>query len=466
MPLPKVTPIIVAALPIPETLNADELFDYHKKIVYGLLDRRIHVVSYACDGTETERSVQCMFLQAADRVIRHTIKNPRPGCPDIVVIIGVYKGNWIIPIQDSKHGLKTLRNNLFSGARLLTLGSYTAIYRHISELAQEAGSPLYHRDVIKLDRQDDLAATRLFSAATMEFLSKHHPEYLGEIVYLFVFGELIDAYQNRSISLKERVTMVLRTQYFVDYWRAFLAEVGYSETQYFISREAADILTYLINGLIGLVIVYRDHYQGQYPLFPWLHSSETCEHVFGEARQIVKDFTMLDFYYMLTKLRIKLREAAFRSHTTSFKACAAGYCHTYSDAKGVDYSGLAQFPADESFDDAAAEAMDQCNSLMALLGLNPSHLQSLLAKESFKPVLPSIASWLPNSAQDDGDLSDNGSDDGMSVYGSEYDEGNELQRLMELAEDENLSVSNKDSQRLTQLACAYAAVMNNEMAQM
>lgn len=127
---------------------------------------------------------------------------------------------------------------------------------------------------------------------------------------------------------------------------------------------------------------------------------------------------------------------------------------------------MAQFTADESFDDAAAEAMDQCNSLMALLGLNPSHLQSLLAKESFKPVLPSIASWLPNSAQDDGDLSDNGSDDGMSEYGLEYDEGNELQRLMELAEDENLSVSNKDSQRLTQLACAYAAVMNNEMAQM
>lgn len=180
------------------------------------------------------------------------IKNPHPGCPNIVVIIGVYKGNWIIPIQDSKHGLKTLCNNLFSGARLLTLGSYTAIYQHISELAQEAGSHLYHQDVIKLDRQDDLAATCLFSAATMEFLSKHHPEYLGEIVYLFVFGELIDAYQNRSISLKERITMVLCTQYFVDYWQAFLAEVGYSETQYFILREAADILTYLINGLIGL----------------------------------------------------------------------------------------------------------------------------------------------------------------------------------------------------------------------
>ena len=151
MPLPKVAPIIVAALPIPETLNADDLFDYHKKIVYGLLDQQIHVVSYACDGTKTEHSVQHMFLQAANPVIHHTIKNPQPGCPDIIITIGVYKENWIVLIHDSKHGLKTLCNNLFSGAHLLTLGSYTAIYRPNCELAQEAGSPLYHPDVIKLD---------------------------------------------------------------------------------------------------------------------------------------------------------------------------------------------------------------------------------------------------------------------------------------------------------------------------
>jgi hypothetical protein len=127
--MPKVTPIIIAALPIPNSLKADDLLDYGKQILYGLLDRNIQVVSYACDGTEVERSVQRLFIKIADKVIRHVIKNPHKGCPDTEIIIGVFRGQPIIMIQDSKHGLKTFRNNLFSGAHLLALGSYTAIYR-------------------------------------------------------------------------------------------------------------------------------------------------------------------------------------------------------------------------------------------------------------------------------------------------------------------------------------------------
>ncbi|KAI0716262.1 hypothetical protein C8Q76DRAFT_568140, partial [Earliella scabrosa] len=60
-------------------------------------------------------------------------------------------------IQDPKHhdGAKTIRNNLFSGARLLTLVNHVALYSHVRELAFEADSPPYHRDVEKVDRQDD-----------------------------------------------------------------------------------------------------------------------------------------------------------------------------------------------------------------------------------------------------------------------------------------------------------------------
>ncbi|KAI0736593.1 hypothetical protein C8Q72DRAFT_800613 [Fomitopsis betulina] len=38
-------------------------------------------------------------------------------------------------IQDNKHGLKTARNNLFSGARLLVAGNYTMGNQDIHELA-------------------------------------------------------------------------------------------------------------------------------------------------------------------------------------------------------------------------------------------------------------------------------------------------------------------------------------------
>jgi hypothetical protein len=219
--MPKVAPIIVAAVPIPDDLNADQLLDYGKQILYGLLDKQVRVVSYACDGTEVKRSVQRLFIEIADRVIHHVIKNPRKGCPDTEVVIGVFRGQPIVMVQDSKHGLKTFHNNLFSGARLLTLANYTAIYCRIQELAYEAGTPLYHRDVHKLDRQDDNAAARLFSAVTIEFLIKHHLDYLGKIIYLFIFGELIDAYQNRALAHQERIKLVLRAR-----WRVGSSQIG------------------------------------------------------------------------------------------------------------------------------------------------------------------------------------------------------------------------------------------------
>ena len=110
------------------------------------------------------------------------------------------------------------------------------------------GSPLYHRDVVKLDRQDDNAATRLFSAKTLKFLASHHPDCIGVIVYLFVFGELVDAYQNRHITHSEWIKLVLRARFFLDSWEAYLSTCGYRKDRYFISREASDIIRIITEG--------------------------------------------------------------------------------------------------------------------------------------------------------------------------------------------------------------------------
>ena len=144
-------------------------------------------------------------------------------------------------MQDSKHGSKTYQNNLFSGARLLTLGNYTAIYAHICAIAFEDHTPLYHCDVEKLDRQDDNAAARLFSSNVLRFIVEHHLDYVGEIVYLVIHGELIDAYQSHHLSHAECIKMALCALYFHYGWCQFLAQAGYHESQHYISREAADI---------------------------------------------------------------------------------------------------------------------------------------------------------------------------------------------------------------------------------
>ncbi|KAJ7847920.1 hypothetical protein B0H14DRAFT_2211120, partial [Mycena olivaceomarginata] len=50
IPLPGITPLVVAAIPIRDNMTADELLGPLEEILYGLLDRNIRVISYACDG--------------------------------------------------------------------------------------------------------------------------------------------------------------------------------------------------------------------------------------------------------------------------------------------------------------------------------------------------------------------------------------------------------------------------------
>ena len=81
-------------------------------------------------------------------------------------------------VQDSKHAAKTLRNNIFSGARALVLGNHLAMYSHVRDMAFSnlTGCPLYHQDVEKVDKQDDNATTRLFSALALDFVVKEFPD--------------------------------------------------------------------------------------------------------------------------------------------------------------------------------------------------------------------------------------------------------------------------------------------------
>jgi len=437
-------------------MDAPALLVLLKRVLDGLIDRAIRIVSYACDGTEVERAVQRLFLDMCIRQ-RYKIDNPRAGCDPTVAEFGIYRGQVIAMIQDSKHALKTMRNNLFSGARLLTFGNFVSHYRHIVHIAEGSGSPLFNRDVKKLDRQDDSAALRLFSADVIKYLADHHPDYVGEIVYLFIFGELIDAYQNRSMEHLERIKLALRARYFLDSWETFLKMCGYRKDHYFISREANDILRIIIEGLISLIIIHRDHLPTPAPLLPWLHSSEACEHFFGEARHVVKDFSYLDLIYMIPQLRIKLKHAVHRGTSSDGKARAAGYSHTYFDHDGIDLVALSTYPTDVQISTAAEIAAQEANSLIALLGVNAELLhrpQNIQAPA----WLPSIDSWL-----EDGlgalelDSESDGDDDGLA-------EAEELQRILEDEETSPISRSERINRKCMDLTSAALAIAAEEAA--
>ena len=441
---------------------------HSEKVIRGLIGKGIRIASYACDGTETERKVERLLLQSADERLEYTIPSPRGDGFALVIQIAMFGDCPVVMIQDSKHGLKTFRNNLFSGARFLILGDQTALYRHIREMAFHPQSPLYERDVDRVDRQDDNAATRLFSAGTLEHTVTNHSHLIGEIVYLFTFGELVDAYQNRHISLSERFTLVCRTYYFMTMWKSFLQKSGYPLGRFFISREADNICQMLIEGMLGLLLVYRNFYSTPtlYPLLPWLHSTEACEHTFGCARQVVKDFTICDFHYMVQKLRFKIREAVLLAEASNPRATASGYNHTYLNTTGIDLSSLATHIRDCDIPLLTDVAMQEAESMLSLLGLVPSLVQT---STNTPGPLPSISSWYPgnrneHSEFDMGEISDAEEEDSDN----ENTTVNEVTTLRAILRDPQLEklsrqLTTQQNARLTNLTSAAAALAINNM---
>ena len=137
IPFLKVPPIIIAAKAIPNNLNAQQLHEYSQYIICGLLEEDIKIISYACDGTETEQSVQNLIIEHVPHCITYTIQHPKEGLTPIVVTMPVYCDCMLIMVKDVKHCLKTFCNNLHSGAHLLILGNDVSMYFHFHDLAFE-----------------------------------------------------------------------------------------------------------------------------------------------------------------------------------------------------------------------------------------------------------------------------------------------------------------------------------------
>ena len=92
---PKVTPIIVAAIPIPNNFNAEKLHPMTRKILNGLTDQKVQVISYACDGTEVEWAIQRLIIERANSTIKHVLKHPQKSGANINVVIPVIKGQLV-----------------------------------------------------------------------------------------------------------------------------------------------------------------------------------------------------------------------------------------------------------------------------------------------------------------------------------------------------------------------------------
>ncbi|KAH9015478.1 hypothetical protein EDB84DRAFT_1679909 [Lactarius hengduanensis] len=353
IPLPHVPPLILAVMPLASSTDAATIAAMEQRLLDILIasEKSLCIISLGSDGSIVERDARRALVRSGfAKYVTHSIPYSSGNgtqSEDIKISFLCVHGQYIAITQDPKHCRKTARNNLFSGARLLLLGNFPIYYEQIRSLASENDSPLYWRDVDQLDRQDDRAAARLFSAPFLRHcVSRHGETNLGLPIYLFVLGELVDAYENRYISHLERVKMVLRMRFFKSMWKSFLRDSGYPENRYFISAAADDIIDILVDGLICLVIIHRDHLETTFPLLPWMHGSEANEH-----------------------LNVRLMAACKAKNVkVDFRRTAAGYSHTYFDADNIPLRVLSEFPSDHEISQAAAVAFDEASTLWDLLG--------------------------------------------------------------------------------------------------
>ncbi|KAF5370922.1 hypothetical protein D9615_009812 [Tricholomella constricta] len=303
-------------------------------------------------------------------MLRYTIPNSslHHANVDLAIPLAGPRARPFIAIQDSKHALKTARNQILTGARIITIGSHVLHYAQLRDAAH-VGNTLFVRDVERLDRQDDRAASRTFSAKMLDDHITRSPSQRALTVYLFVLGELVDAWQNRQISHLTRAKLAMRARFFLMAWRThIISHPEHSLSTNFISRESFDIFITLCDSLLSLIIIYR-RYHLKYPLLPWLHSTEPCEHAFGVMRQIKTDFTYSDMLSASRKLAV-LMSGAFGSLSAEEKAntTAAGYYHTYFKNNDIDLCELASLPTDQDLAHASVAALTEVSQLCSYLG--------------------------------------------------------------------------------------------------
>ncbi|KAJ7053113.1 hypothetical protein C8F01DRAFT_1330777 [Mycena amicta] len=442
IPLSKVPPLVLAVKAIGAKVKGPQLSQWHLELMRGLISRKFRVIASGGDGATVERECQRIVFATGTK-IEHRIKFPvaDPQYPDIIIPLSSLDGNVYAEFQDAKHGRKTYRNNASSGARGLVLGNHTVYFQQIHDLAMADDSPMYARDVKEnRDKQDDRAAARLFSAATLEQAIKDPKKNLGLSVYLLVFGDLVDAWQSRTISQIERAKIAMRAHLSLETWKRFLAKAGYPESRHFISKEAYAISKILIRGLLGLQFIHRDHLDRVMPFFPWLYSSEPNEHCFAAFRGVNPDFTLQEALLMVPKIRTYMQSAVRTAiDPSTYKEAANGYCLTYFSSEDIDQSLQTQMPLDSAYSTAYQIAAEENDCLWSLLGIHPSVIMT--APDPSHGVAPQPDSSLEHLYTDESEVAA-GQESNLSAAEEVQKYINNMKRATGYSREEDLALDN------------------------
>ncbi|EGF98144.1 uncharacterized protein MELLADRAFT_96134 [Melampsora larici-populina 98AG31] len=374
VPLPNVPTYVVALLSSRTNEGATDIASEHEEVITLAHEVGINILSMGADGAATELSAQEKLVEKSTQF--HTYTNATLNVYIKIPLFGE-PPRPIICIQDPKHARKTGANQLLSGAHLLVIGNYTVTIQQLAEILKMPNSPLHAKDVFDSDKQDDGRALRTFCAPTLAAAITLENN-TGLTIYLYVVGELVDSWLNKKIRHHERIRSAWTAGFFMRRWKAYLQKRE-KETnglmsfhQNCISHAGFKIFSTLPKSLLALIIAHRDYYSG-FPLFPWKHGTEPCEHIFGWMRVISPRFSVLDARFMMPKIHAVVKSAmSGRIKIPPSEHLHSGYQYAFGDEEDAENFRLLQtWPTNSEIAHELTIANQIANSLAELAGMGP-----------------------------------------------------------------------------------------------
>ncbi|CAG8770229.1 29785_t:CDS:2, partial [Racocetra persica] len=169
IPLPKFLPVVIGLVPNNSNKISIHILQMYEKVLEIASQLSIHIISVGANSAISEFNIQ-------------------------------------------KHLISKNTELTISFTQFLTLEYYLATYDQVLDICEQDDSILYKKNIINCDHQDDGASYCLFCSSLLsQIMNSNNSENIhqGLFVYLFVIGELIDAYQNRTILYLERARMAM-----------------------------------------------------------------------------------------------------------------------------------------------------------------------------------------------------------------------------------------------------------------
>jgi hypothetical protein len=130
------------------------------------------------------------------------------------------------------------------------------------------------------------------------------PQHNGLAIYLYLFGELTDAWLCQKMNHLDWIRSSWVCIFFLRHWHQSIGDKMFplaSINRNGVSRQSYEIFHFLGNAMIGLIISHCKYYP-TVPLLPWKHGTKACEHIFGWMRVIMPNSTVLDARQMLPEV--------------------------------------------------------------------------------------------------------------------------------------------------------------------